>query len=157
MRLILSLLFACLVLTRPASAVTPNEQLANPALEARAVRISQELRCVVCQNQTIDDSNATLAHDLRVILRERLSAGDTDQQAIAFIVRRYGHHVLLRPPLEYETLVLWFGPLGVLILGGVATGVYFRTRVQAMKASPAAFNAQEEADLDRLLGPSEQA
>src|ERR1700744_2781183 len=97
------LLFAFLLAAAPAFAVLPSEQLADPRLEARARTISQELRCVVCQNQTIDDSNAYLAHDLRVLLRQRLSAGDSDQQAIDFIVKRYGDYVLLKPPFKPET------------------------------------------------------
>ena len=104
------LIFAFLLLATPAFAVLPSEQLADPALEARARAISSQLRCVVCQNQTIDDSDAELAHDLRVLLRQRLKAGDTDQQAIAFLVNRYGDYVLLKPPFEAETLLLWLGP-----------------------------------------------
>ena len=90
--------------------------LEDPVLEARARALSQELRCVVCQNQSIDDSNAPLAHDLRVIVRERLSAGDTDQQVLAFVVARYGEFVLLRPTFRTHTLLLWLAPL--LLLGG---------------------------------------
>src|SRR5579862_9875828 len=101
-------LFAAVLSASPVFAVLPGEQLADPKLEARARAISQELRCVVCQNQTIDDSDATLAHDLRVILRERLEAGDSDDQAKAYIVRRYGPYVLLKPPLEPATALLWF-------------------------------------------------
>ena len=96
------------------------EQLADPKLEARARHIGAELRCLVCQNQSIDDSDATLASDLRIILRERLRAGDTDQQAIDFIVERYGHYVLLNPPFEPETVLLWLGPALVLLGGGAA-------------------------------------
>src|SRR5580704_6723914 len=95
----------------PLRAVESNEVLADPGLEARARNLSRELRCLVCQNQSIDDSDAPLAHDLRVIVRERLKAGDTDSQAIGFIVARYGNFVLLKPPLQINTLALWFGPL----------------------------------------------
>ena len=145
MRLLLAL---CLVLlTTPAFAVLPSEQLADPKLEARARAISTQLRCVVCQNQTIDDSDADLAHDLRVLLRQRLKAGDTDQQAIAFIVGRYGDYVLLKPPFEAETLLLWLGPLLVLVAGGVGVGVYLRRR----DSVAAAFTPEEQARLDRLL------
>ena len=142
------LAFAFLVAASPAFAVLPNEQLADPALEARARAISDELRCVVCQNQTIDDSDAELAHDLRVLLRQRLKAGDTDQQAIAFIVNRYGDYVLLKPPFEAETLLLWLGPLLVLLAGGVGVMVYLRRRSDI--AQPA-FTPDEQARLDRLL------
>src|ERR1700753_3936512 len=112
------LIFAALLLATPAFAVLPNEQLADPRLEARARAISSELRCVFCQNQTIDDSDAELAHDLRVLLRQRLKAGDTDQQAIAYLVNRYGDYVLLKPPFEAEHLLLWLGPLPALVAGG---------------------------------------
>src|ERR1700761_8183964 len=113
------LLFAALLLATPAFAVLPNEQLADPALEARARAISAGLRCVGCQNQTIDDSDAELAHDLRGLLRQRLRAGDTDQQAVAFLVNRYGAYILLKPPFEAETLLLWLGPLLALLAGAV--------------------------------------
>jgi cytochrome c-type biogenesis protein CcmH len=103
MRTLLSAL-CLIVLLAPAHAVEPGEMLKDPALEARARAISQELRCVVCQNQSIDDSNAPLAHDLRVIVRERLSAGDSDQAVLAFVVARYGEFVLLRPRLEPQNL-----------------------------------------------------
>jgi len=103
---------AALALAGPARAVTPDEQLRDPKLEARARALSQELRCLVCQNQSIDDSAAPLAHDLRVILRERLAAGDTDRQAVDYLVRRYGDFVLLRPPFQADTWALWLGPAG---------------------------------------------
>lgn len=99
-----------------AYAVEPSERLADPALEARARGLSQELRCLVCQNQSIDESNADLAHDLRVLLRKRLLAGDTDQQALDYIVARYGQFVLLDPPFEPATYLLWLAP-GVLVMG----------------------------------------
>jgi cytochrome c-type biogenesis protein CcmH len=142
------LLFGFLLASTPAFAVLPNEQLADPRLEARARALSSELRCVVCQNQTIDDSDADLAHDLRVLLRQRLKAGDTDQQAIAFIVNRYGDYVLLKPPFEAETLLLWLGPLLVLLAGGIGVVFYLRRRRDA--ALPA-MTADEQARLDRLL------
>ena len=122
------LLLAALVFASPAFAVLPGEQLADPRLEARARAISQELRCVVCQNQTIDDSDATLAHDLRLIVRERLRAGDTDEQVKAYVVHRYGPYVLLKPPLELATFLLWFGPLAVLIAGAAGSWIYLRRR-----------------------------
>ena len=142
------LLFAFLLAATPAIAVLPNEQLADPGLEARARALSSELRCVVCQNQTIDDSDAELAHDLRVLLRQRLKAGDTDRQAIAFIVNRYGDYVLLRPPFEAETLLLWLGPLLVLLAGGA--GVVFYLQRRRDTALPA-ITLDEQARLDRLL------
>jgi cytochrome c-type biogenesis protein CcmH len=142
------------VLAGPALAVTPDEQLADPRLEARAVNVSRELRCVVCQNQTIDDSDAPLAHDLRVLLRERLKAGDTDAQAKAFIVARYGHYVLLRPPVEGQTLVLWFGPALALLLAILAATLYVRSSARP-RAGGEDLTAQEQAEVDRLLSPSD--
>ena len=146
-------LFA-LALAGAAQAVTPDEQLADPKLEARAVRVSRELRCVVCQNETIDESEAPLAHDLRVILRERLKAGDTDQQAKAYLVARYGHYVLLRPPMEPETLALWFGPLAVLALGAGVAALHLRERRRAEAVLPPQLSPEEQAELDRLLAGS---
>ena len=137
-----------LALSPPAWAVLPSEQLADPGLEARARAISQELRCVVCQNQTIDDSNADLAHDLRVLLRQRLSAGDSDAEAIDFIVKRYGDYVLLKPPFKPETLLLWLGPFLFLLAGGVGAGLYLRRR-QSGAAGP--FTVEEQSRLDALL------
>src|SRR5215469_3516046 len=122
------LLFSVLMLAAPAHAVLPDEQLRDPKLEARARHISQELRCVVCQNQTIDDSDAPLAHDLRVLLRERLVKGDSDEQAKAFLVKRYGTYVLLKPPFQLDTLALWLGPMLVLAAGLVASLLYFQGR-----------------------------
>jgi cytochrome c-type biogenesis protein CcmH len=119
MRPLFLAVLAALVFAAPARAVLPSEQLADPRLEARARAISAELRCLVCQNQSIDDSDAVLAGDLRVILRERLLAGDSDKQAIDFIVQRYGNFVLLNPPFEPQTLLLWLGPALVLLAGGV--------------------------------------
>ena len=101
-------------------AVTPDEMLKDPALEFRAREISQHLRCVVCQNQSIDDSSAPLAHDLRILVRDRLSAGDSDAQTLDYVVARYGNFVLLRPPMQLNTLFLWFGPFLILLLAGYA-------------------------------------
>ena len=129
-------------------AVEPDEVMADPKLEARAHALSKELRCVVCQNQSIDDSDAALAKDLRVILRERIAAGDTDDQAVGFIVARYGSFVQLKPPLRADTIALWFGPLVVLLLGGAGAVVYMRGRSPA-RAQP--LTAAEEAELADLL------
>jgi cytochrome c-type biogenesis protein CcmH len=122
-----------LLLATPAFAVLPNEQLSDPKLEARARAIGSELRCLVCQNQSLDESDAELAHDLRVLLRKRLLAGDSDRQAIAFIVQRYGRFVLLKPPFEADTLLLWLGPFLVVLIGGAMVAFYLRnsgTRTQ---------------------------
>lgn len=148
MRRLLAIAAAVALLAGPALAVNPDEQLPDPKLEARALKLSQELRCVVCQNQSIDDSDAELARDLRLILRERIAAGDTDAQAMNFIVARYGSFVQLKPPLRLDTLALWFGPLGVLLLGGVGVAVYMRTR---SPAAAVALSAAEEAELAEML------
>ena len=109
-------------------AVEPGERLADPALEARARDISRELRCLVCQNQSIDDSNADLARDLRVLVRERLQAGDSDRAVIGYVTARYGDFVLLRPPFKPETWALWLGPPALLIAGFVAWFMFVRRR-----------------------------
>ena len=117
----------------PASwAVEPSERLADPGLEARARVISQELRCLVCQNESIDESNAELAHDLRLLVRRRLVAGDTDQQVLNYIVARYGVFVLLNPPFEPVTWVLWLGP-PALVLGA---GAILLLRVSRRRLDP---------------------
>ena len=105
---------------RPVLAVEPGEMLKDPALETRARALSKELRCLVCQNQSIDDSEAPLAHDLRVLVRERLQAGDSDPQVVDFLVARYGEFVLLNPRLSWRTAVLWGLPPAVLLLGMLA-------------------------------------
>jgi cytochrome c-type biogenesis protein CcmH len=142
------LILALMLLVSPAFAVLPNEQLADPKLEARARALSAGLRCVVCQNQTIDDSDAELAHDLRVLLRQRLQAGDTDQQAVDFLVNRYGAYILLKPPFETETLLLWLGPLLAVAAGAVGVGFYLKRRGSDAAAS---FTPEEQARLDTLL------
>jgi len=149
---LLTLAVALALLAGPAQAVNPDEQLADPALEARALKVSKELRCVVCQNQSIDDSDATLARDLRIILRERISAGDTDEQAVEYLVARYGSFVQLNPPMRLDTLALWFGPLAVLVLGGIGAVVYIRGR---SPAGAATLTAAEEAELAEVLKSDE--
>ncbi|HZK90078.1 MAG TPA: cytochrome c-type biogenesis protein [Stellaceae bacterium] len=123
---------ACLAillgLCGPAHAVRPDEMLADPVLEARARDIGKELRCLVCRNQSIDDSEADLAHDLRVLVRDRLKAGDTNRQAIDYIRARYGDFVLLKPPFEVATWLLWGGPALVLLIGGLGIARYLRRR-----------------------------
>jgi cytochrome c-type biogenesis protein CcmH len=130
MRRLLPALVLLASLTLPALAVDPSERLADPALEARARELSTGLRCLVCQNETIDESNAGLAHDIRILLRERLVAGDSDEQAVKAIVDRYGEFVLLNPRLHTATLLLWFGPLLVLLLslGGALLWLRHRPR-----------------------------
>lgn len=144
----LLLILALALAAGPAFAVLPEEQLKDPVLEARARNLSKELRCVVCQNQTIDDSDAPLAADLRGILRERLVAGDTDEQAKAYLVERYGDFVLLKPPMNPATLFLWFGP-ALLLLGG-AFGVWRYWRGRSV-AAPEPLDPEEQARLAALL------
>jgi cytochrome c-type biogenesis protein CcmH len=137
----------------PAHAVTPQEILPDKALEKRARDISAELRCLVCQNQSIDDSDAPLAHDLRVLVRERLKAGDTDDQVREFIVARYGEFVLLKPPFSPATLLLWLMPL--IALAGAALILWnaFGPRRKPETAAPPAskLSPDEQAALDALL------
>lgn len=152
MRGLLALALTFALFAGPAGAVNPDEQLSDPALEARAHKLSKELRCVVCQNQSIDDSDATLARDLRIILRERISAGDSDKQAIGFIVARYGSFVQLDPPMRLDTLALWFGPLAVLLVGGIGAVIYMLGRSPAQAA---ALTAEEEAELASMLKSDE--
>lgn len=121
---------ALLVFARPALAVRPDEMLADPALEARAEQIGRELRCLVCRNQSIEDSEADLAHDLRLLVRRRLEAGDSDAAVIAYIRSRYGDYVLLRPPLEAGTLLLWGGPPLVLLTGAGGIAAFYRRRTR---------------------------
>src|SRR5258707_1885648 len=132
----------------PAHAVRPDEMLADPALEARAREISRELRCLVCRNQSIDDSDADLAHDLRVLVRERLKSGDSNEQTIGFVRARYGDFVLLRPPFATGTALLWGGPLLVLLLGGVAVARLYRRR--DVPVPP--LSAEERQRLSAVLG-----
>jgi cytochrome c-type biogenesis protein CcmH len=133
------------------SAVQPNEMLRDPALEARARTLSQQLRCMVCQNESIDDSDAPLAHDLRVLVRERLQAGDSDAQVLDFLVARYGEFVLLKPRLSWRTAILWGVP-PALLLTGIALLVLAATRQQGrlQDASPN-LSAAEQARLKKIL------
>ena len=135
----------------PAGAVLPDEQLADPTLETRARDISKQLRCVVCQNQSIDDSDAPLARDLRLIVREQLSAGKSDAATMDFVVARYGHFVLLKPPFEPATWALWLAPLGVLLAGGIGVAAYLRGRRPAAAEPPAPLTAGETARVEALL------
>ncbi|MEQ1524364.1 MAG: cytochrome c-type biogenesis protein [Aestuariivirga sp.] len=129
MTLLSALFFVTLwLVTGQAFAVLPDEVLKDPALEARARHLSQDLRCLVCQNQSIDDSAAPLARDLRVIVRERLTKGDSDEQVVSFLVARYGNYVLLKPPLQTDTVLLWFGPAAFLLIAAGVSTFYFRTR-----------------------------
>jgi cytochrome c-type biogenesis protein CcmH len=142
-------LLALMLLAPAAFAVEPSERLADPALEARARTLSEQLRCLVCQNETIDESGAPLAHDLRVLLRERIAAGDSDAQAVKYLTDRYGDFVLLKPPVVPATYVLWFGPIAVLLLAGGGALAYLRRRRAATPVPP--LSAAEQRRIERLL------
>jgi cytochrome c-type biogenesis protein CcmH len=125
--------------------------LPNPVLEARARALSRVLRCMVCQNESIDDSEAPLAHDLRVLVRERLKAGDTDQQVLDFLVARYGEFVLLKPPLSWHTVALWGLPPAALLIGGLIIVMDLRRRRRAIPAAEEHLSSSEEARIAELL------
>ena len=143
-------LAACLLAPAAHAATSPDEILADPVLEARARALSQQLRCLVCQNQSIDDSDADLARDLRQLVRERLVAGDSDAEIIAFLTARYGDFVLLQPPVKPATWGLWFGPLAVLVVAAGGIVVYLRRRGPRDQAG-APLSADEQARLDALM------
>jgi cytochrome c-type biogenesis protein CcmH len=131
-------------------AVQPNEMLKDPKLETRARELSRELRCMVCQNQSIDESEAPLARDLRLLVRERLTNGDTDQQVLDFLVARYGEFVLLKPPLESKTLILWALPPVALLAGAV--GLFFALRRRrTAQLEPATLSNEEQRRLSTLV------
>ena len=136
-------------LALPAIAVNPDEVLPDPALEARARAISAGLRCLVCQNESIDDSDADLAHQIRVLVRDRLTAGDTDAQVVQYLVDRYGEFILLRPVLAPHTLILWTAAPTVLVIGGIVLFVVARRRRRA-PVGEAALTPEEQKALDEL-------
>ena len=135
----------------PVLAVQPDEILSDPALEARARTLSKDLRCLVCRNENIDDSNAELARDLRLLLRERLVAGDNDTAAIAYIVDRYGEYVLLNPTSKGANLILWIAGPAMLLLGGVVAGLYLRRRRGLADPAPSDLSPEEEKRLAEIL------
>ena len=141
----------------PAFAVQPDEVLSDPALEARARALSRELRCMVCQNQSIDDSDAPLARDLRILVRERLQAGDSDAKVLDFLTARYGQFVLLKPRFGFDTALLWLAPAGVLAIGIVALVVMLRRRreVAGRDVSDPALTAAEQVRVAELVGRRE--
>nr|WP_184397346.1 cytochrome c-type biogenesis protein [Rhizobium sp. BK650] len=145
------LLVVLFVLFTPLSAfaVNPDEMLSDPALEGRARTLSAELRCMVCQNQSIDDSNADLAKDLRLLVRERITDGDSDEQVLNYIVSRYGEFVLLKPRFSLRTLLLWGAPVLLILAGGVSLIAFARRR--AGKPTGSKLTAEEQAKLDELL------
>jgi cytochrome c-type biogenesis protein CcmH len=140
-----------LLLPAPLLAVQPDEMLPNPAQEARARALSQELRCMVCQNESIDDSEAPLAHDLRVLVRERIKAGDTDAQILDFLVARYGEFVLLKPRLSWHTVALWGLPPAILLLGIVLLSISGMRRDRKSASEEAKLSGAEEKRLAQIL------
>jgi cytochrome c-type biogenesis protein CcmH len=146
-----ALLFPLLA-SSPSLAVRPDEMLSDTRLEARARALSKEFRCLVCQNESIDDSEAPLAHDLRILIRERLKAGDSDAQIVNFLVARYGEFVLLRPPLSWHTAALWGAPPAILLIGIIMMVVVARRRgTVPATAETANLSAAEEARLGEIL------
>jgi cytochrome c-type biogenesis protein CcmH len=145
-------MLSALVFAAPLRAVQPDEVLLNPVLEARARTLSKELRCMVCQNQSIDDSDAALARDLRILVRDRLKAGDSDQQVLDYLVARYGEFVLLRPPLSLHTAILWGVPPAVLLFGAITLVAILRRRnIEKSAGESASLTAAEETRLAELL------
>ena len=163
--LLLAAVFLVTAPAPPAQAVLPDEVLDNPVLERRARALSRDLRCVVCQNESIDDSNAELARDMRLIVRARLVAGDSDEEVMQFMVDRYGDYVLLRPPVKATTYALWGGPLFFALVAGLLGWRYYRARsVSAAAADPTSdahaqaapsLSPEERARLDSLLKDEE--
>ena len=151
-RLVLIAALFALFAQGAALAVRPDEMLKDPALEARARHLSEELRCMVCQNQSIDDSEAPLAHDLRVLVRQRIMAGDNDKQVLDFLVARYGDFVLLKPPFQLDTLLLWGLPPFALAAGLVGLLLMARRR-RTVSLQPEALSAEEQAKVATLVEP----
>jgi cytochrome c-type biogenesis protein CcmH len=137
-----------------AAAVLPDEVLEDPVLEGRARDLSQLIRCLVCQNESIDTSNADLARELRILVRERLTAGDSDQEVLDFLVARYGDFVLLRPRMTPANYLLWFGPLLLLLIGLAGVVLYFRRRLPRPAQG---LSAEEEAQIARLTGQDRES
>ena len=144
-----------LSLSGAAFAVQPSEKFADPQLEARARSLSADLRCLVCQNQSIDDSDADLAHDLRVLVRERLQAGDTDAQVKQYLVDRYGDYVLLDPPFKVSTLALWMGPPVFVLAGLAAVLVFYRRRKEAAADPARPLSTEEQQRIADLMKPQQ--
>jgi cytochrome c-type biogenesis protein CcmH len=146
-----ALLLALLAFAAPAMAVNPDEMLKDPVKESRARDLGRDLRCLVCQNQSIDDSDADLAKDLRIIVRERITAGDSDEQVKTFLVDRYGDYVLLKPPFKLSTLVLWLGPFALFAVGiAVIFGFYGRRRI-VVNPTAAPLSNDEKRRFEQLL------
>ena len=154
MRALVAAMSLYVAISGHAGAVTPDEILADAALEARARAVSRELRCVVCQNQSIDDSNAPLAHDMRVLVRERITAGDSNAEVKSYLVARYGDFVLLRPPMNPQTAPLWFGPALMLVIAGLGFYRFMRPRPGAAQGEPADLSEDERRRLEEIQAES---
>ena len=145
-------LLLLLLAAAPAPAVEPDEILDDPQLEARARALSADVRCLVCQNESIDSSSAELARELRILLRERLVAGDNEEEIKAYLVSRYGDFVLLKPPFKKETLLLWAGPFLILVIGLLTIALFMRRQARALAGqAPPGLNADEKARLAALI------
>lgn len=159
-RLLGVILLISAVWASPSYAVNPEEILSDPEMEENARAVSRHLRCVVCQNQSIDDSDAELARDMRVLVRERIMAGDTNREVLDYMVSRYGNYVLLKPPFEASTYVLWIGPGVIFLLGLIAVGVFmYQRRPQTVPLDQRGRNGketgltdEERKKLDKLMG-----
>ncbi len=147
------LALAVLLSTSPVWAVEPDEMLKDPVLEQRARDVSKDLRCVICQNQSIDDSDSGIAKKMRLLVRDRITKGDSNQQVKDYLVSRYGDFVLLKPPMKAKTLFLWFGPLLMVVIGLLGIIFYYRrrSRLSAEQSGAAPLNAQEQERLNALL------
>jgi cytochrome c-type biogenesis protein CcmH len=149
--MIRGLVLAAALLAGPAFAVQPDEMLSDPVLEDRARELSKGLRCLVCRNESIDESNADLARDMRLLLRERIAGGDSDEEAVAFLVDRYGEYVLLRPTATGANLILWIAGPAMLIAGGAIAAVYLRRRAAARPVAAEGLSEDEKTRLSELL------
>ncbi|MEM9045510.1 MAG: cytochrome c-type biogenesis protein [Pseudomonadota bacterium] len=145
------LLIMALLMATPIQAVQPDEVLADPVLEARAREISKEIRCLVCRNESIDDSSAGLARDLRLLVRERLVAGDSDAQVKLYLVERFGEFVLLNPPFNLGNLAIWLAGPVILLLGAMGAAVYMRGQRKEPAVAESPLTPEEKAEVERLL------
>jgi len=147
---VLAIALISITMMSPAHAVNPDEILEDPALEARARVVGKELRCLVCQNQSIDDSDADLARDLRVLVRERITQGDSNEEVIDYVVSRYGDFVLLNPPFKLKTYALWFGPWVILMFGIGVIWLFYRRRHASVLEGNVTVNSLNEKEATRL-------
>ncbi len=147
--------FILICLAPSANAVEPSEMLQDPALEARAREVSKHLRCVQCQNETIDESDAQIARDMRILVRQKITAGDSNEEILDYMVSRYGDYVLLRPRFQTNTLILWLGPFAVLLMGGWIVARRMRTAVNTASVAP--LSEDERAAIRDLMPPKDEA